>query len=239
MARRIPSLRANFIGWCARQGRNTSRTGVHAHVTQRGGKSKNNPPYFVSRRAQVSHTYDVLVAPARHASRSSPRAFDTSSLTEPLASGTGRMPKKKEEDDDDVSSVDVDEEVNEVEDDEAANDLSNADVVTKYQTAGKIANECLAKVIAAVVPGVKAVALCLVGDEVRLAPRAVPGARRRSRHATRSVLSRRAGDRGGHRQDLQRQGQGRQEDRQGRRRTVRVAVRGLGACASSGRAWRL
>jgi len=75
------------------------------------------------------------------------------------------MPKKKEEDDDDVSSVDVDEEVNEVEDDEAANDLSNADVVTKYQTAGKIANECLAKVIAAVVPGVKAVALCLVGDE--------------------------------------------------------------------------
>ena len=77
------------------------------------------------------------------------------------------MPKKKDEDDDDVSSVDVDEEVNAVEDDEAANDLSNADVVTKYQTAGKIANECLAKVIAAVVPGVKAVALCLVGDEVR------------------------------------------------------------------------
>jgi len=75
------------------------------------------------------------------------------------------MPKKKEEDDDDVSSVDVDEEVNEVEDDEAANDLSNADVVTKYQTAGKIANECLAKVIAACVPGTKAVTLCLCGDE--------------------------------------------------------------------------
>ena len=77
------------------------------------------------------------------------------------------MPKKKEQDDDDVSSVDVDEEVNEVEDDEAANDLANADVVTKYQTAGKIANECLAKVIAACVPGTKAVTLCLVGDEVR------------------------------------------------------------------------
>ena len=76
------------------------------------------------------------------------------------------MPKKKDEDDD-VSSVDVDEEVNEVEDDEAANDLANADVVTKYQTAGKIANECLAKVIAACVPGTKAVTLCLVGDEVR------------------------------------------------------------------------
>ena len=182
------------------------------------------------------------------------------------------MPKKKEQDDDDVSSVDVDEEVNEVEDDEAANDLANADVVTKYQTAGKIANECLAKVIAACVPGTKAVTLCLVGDEVRarlrrvevggveargwweggggrvwvggcgwegaggrgaggrvtvrgwraggveggstaswvmrcvLAPRAVPGARRRRRHASRSSPPRLAGHRGGHRQDLQRQG---------------------------------
>ena len=143
-----------------------------------------------------------------------------------------------------MSSVDVDEEVNAVEDDEAANDLSNADVVTKYQTAGKIANECLAKVIAAVVPGVKAVALCLVGDEVRLAPRAVPGARRRSRHATRSVLSRRAGDRGGHRQDLQRQGQGRQEDRQrppshGQSAPPPWALADLGACATSGRPRRL
>ena len=53
------------------------------------------------------------------------------------------MPKKPEEDDDDVSSIDVDEEENEIEDDEAANDLANSDVVTKYQTAGKIANECL------------------------------------------------------------------------------------------------
>eukprot|EP00964_Phaeocystis_antarctica_P061354 scaffold36666_cov43-Phaeocystis_antarctica.AAC.1 len=85
---------------------------------------------------------------------------------EPSPPVTGSMPKKKDEDDD-VSSVDVDEEVNEVEDDEAANDLANADVVTKYQTAGKIANECLAKVIAACVPGTKAVTLCLVGDEVR------------------------------------------------------------------------
>ena len=120
------------------------------------------------------------------------------------------MPKKKEQDDDDVSSVDVDEEVNEVEDDEAANDLANADVVTKYQTAGKIANECLAKVIAACVPGTKAVTLCLVGDEVRL-PR---GARCAPPHASCSAPPRLAGHRGGHRQDLQRQGQGRQEDRQ-------------------------
>ena len=127
------------------------------------------------------------------------------------------MPKKKEEDDDDVSSVDVDEEVNEVEDDEAANDLSNADVVTKYQTAGKIANECLAKVIAACVPGTKAVTLCLCGDEVRA--RASHGcrcARSAERHASRSAPPRLAGDRGGHRQDLQRQGQGWQEDRQRR-----------------------
>ena len=112
-----------------------------------------------------------------------------------------------------MSSVDVDEEVNEVEDDEAANDLANADVVTKYQTAGKIANECLAKVIAACVPGTKAVTLCLVGDEVR-ACRVVPGARRQRRHASRSAPPRLAGHRGVHRQDLQRQGQGRQEDRQ-------------------------
>jgi curved DNA binding protein len=75
------------------------------------------------------------------------------------------MPKKPEEDDDDVSSIDVDEEENEVEDDEAANDLANSDVVTKYQTAGKIANECLAKVMAACTPGIKAVALCQLGDE--------------------------------------------------------------------------
>ena len=40
-----------------------------------------------------------------------------------------------------VSSIDVDEEEEEVEDDESANDLSNADVVTKYRTAGTIANE--------------------------------------------------------------------------------------------------
>ena len=123
------------------------------------------------------------------------------------------MPKKKEEDDDDVSSVDVDEEVNEVEDDETANDLSNADVVTKYQTAGKIANECLAKVIAACVPGVKAVTLCLCGDEVRArASRGSRCARSGERHASLPAPPRLAGDRGGHRQDLQRQGQGRQED---------------------------
>jgi len=75
------------------------------------------------------------------------------------------MGKKPEDDDDDVSSVDVDEEQPEVEDDEAANDLANADVVTKYQAAGKIANEVLAKVIAACVPGVKAVQMCQLGDD--------------------------------------------------------------------------
>ena len=157
------------------------------------------------------------------------------------------MPKKKEEDDDDVSSVDVDEEVNEVEDDETANDLSNADVVTKYQTAGKIANECLAKVIAACVPGVKAVTLCLCGDEVRArASRGSRCARSGERPASLPAPPRLAGDRGGHRQDLQRQGQGRQEDRQRCRRAVKVpstppssvAAADLGACATFGRAWR-
>jgi len=71
---------------------------------------------------------------------------------------------KKEEDEDDLSSIDVDEDVD-IEDDLAANDLSNSDVVTKYQTAGKIANECLAKVMGAIAPGVRAVVLCQLGDE--------------------------------------------------------------------------
>jgi len=75
------------------------------------------------------------------------------------------MGKKPEDDDDDVSSVDVDEEKDEVEDEEAANDLSDSDVVTKYRAAGTIANEVLAKVMAACVPGVKAVELCQLGDD--------------------------------------------------------------------------
>ena len=59
----------------------------------------------------------------------------------------------------------IQEHIQEVEDEEAANDLSDSDVVTKYRAAGTIANEVLAKVMAACVPGVKAVELCQLGDD--------------------------------------------------------------------------
>lgn len=71
-------------------------------------------------------------------------------------------PKKEEEDDDDVSDI-VDDEPEE-EDEEALNDLANADVVTKYRTAGDIANKVLALVCAEVKPGKLAVDICKVGD---------------------------------------------------------------------------
>jgi len=51
------------------------------------------------------------------------------------------------------------------EDEEASNDLSNADIVTKYRTAGDIANKTLAAIIAACVPGSKCVDVCAVGDK--------------------------------------------------------------------------
>lgn len=72
-------------------------------------------------------------------------------------------PKKDEEDDDDISDI-VDDEVPEEEDEEALNDLGNADVVTKYRTAGDIANKVLAAVCAAVKPGKAAVEICALGD---------------------------------------------------------------------------
>lgn len=71
--------------------------------------------------------------------------------------------KKKEDDDDDVSDI-VDDEENEEEDETASNDLGNADIVTKYRTAGDIANKTLAAVCAACVPGAKCVELCALGD---------------------------------------------------------------------------
>jgi len=74
------------------------------------------------------------------------------------------MPKKKEDEDDDVSSVEVDDEEEDEEDEEASNDLSNADIVTKYRTAGDICNKVLVEVCAACVPGAKAVDLCNKGD---------------------------------------------------------------------------
>ena len=50
------------------------------------------------------------------------------------------------------------------EDEEKSNDLSNADIVTKYRTAGEIANKTLLLVCAAVKPGAKVVDLCALGD---------------------------------------------------------------------------
>lgn len=144
-----------------------------------------------------------------------------------------------------MSSVDVDEEVNEVEDDEAANDLANADVVTKYQTAGKIANECLAKVIAACVPGTKAVTLCLVGDEVRArasrdARCAPPAAARLTLRAT---APRRPSRRPPARSTTARARMARRSTKAAASRQSAppppLAVADLGACATSGRAWRL
>jgi len=72
------------------------------------------------------------------------------------------MPKKEEEDDDDISDIVSDEA--EEENEEESNDLNKADIVTKYRTAGTIANEVLAQVIAAIKPGVKVVELCALGD---------------------------------------------------------------------------
>ena len=59
------------------------------------------------------------------------------------------MPKAdKKEEDDDVSSVEIDD-AEEAEPDEAtSNDLTNPDIVTKYRTAGDIANKALAAVLA-------------------------------------------------------------------------------------------
>ena len=99
------------------------------------------------------------------------------------------MPKKKDDndDDDDISDIVDEEESGEArtnlalfccvpsafcltvffclqEDEEASNDLSNADIVTKYRTAGDIVNKTLLAVVAAVKPGVKAVDLCNIGD---------------------------------------------------------------------------
>ena len=73
----------------------------------------------------------------------------------------------KEEDDDDVSSVDMSEhEEAEEEDEEAANDLSNADIVTKYRTAGDIANRVLLQLVPKILPGATAVSLCCEGDKL-------------------------------------------------------------------------
>ena len=98
------------------------------------------------------------------------------------------MPKKKDDndDDDDISDIVDEEESGEARtnlaffccvsfrllpdsfsacrSEEASNDLSNADIVTKYRTAGDIVNKTLLAVVAAVKPGVKAVDLCNIGD---------------------------------------------------------------------------
>ena len=74
------------------------------------------------------------------------------------------MPKKEEEDDDDISDIVSDEEAEE--DEEESNDLNKADIVTKYRTAGTIANEVVAAVVAAIKPGIKAVELCALGDNL-------------------------------------------------------------------------
>jgi len=73
------------------------------------------------------------------------------------------MAPKKKDDDDDISDIVSDEEEAE-EDEEASNDLSNADIVTKYRTAGDIVNRVLAGVLAACKPGAKCVDLCNLGD---------------------------------------------------------------------------
>lgn len=49
-------------------------------------------------------------------------------------------------------------------DEEASNDLSNADIVTKYRTAGDIVNKVVLAVVEACKPGAKAVELCNLGD---------------------------------------------------------------------------
>jgi curved DNA binding protein len=77
------------------------------------------------------------------------------------------MPKKKEEEEDDdgsVSDVEIDDGDEEEEDEESSNDLSSADIVTKYRTAGDIANKVLAAIIEACKPEARAVDLCNLGD---------------------------------------------------------------------------
>lgn len=76
------------------------------------------------------------------------------------------MPKKPEEDNDSVSDIVSDDPEEAEEDEEASNDLTNADIVTKYRTAGTIANEVLAAVVAAVQVGGKVVELCELGDRL-------------------------------------------------------------------------
>eukprot|EP00741_Cyanophora_paradoxa_P002173 tig00000553_g2106.t1 len=57
-----------------------------------------------------------------------------------------------------------DEEMVDAEEEEVELDISNADVVTKYRTAGDIANRTLAKIVAAAAPGTPILALCDLGD---------------------------------------------------------------------------
>lgn len=64
-----------------------------------------------------------------------------------------------------MSSVEIDD-AEEAEPDEAtSNDLTNPDIVTKYRTAGDIANKALAAVLAVCVPGKLCVELCNTGDD--------------------------------------------------------------------------
>jgi len=72
-------------------------------------------------------------------------------------------PKKKEEEESDVSDVEIDD-AEEEEDEASSNDLSNADIVTKYRTAGDIANKVLAAIMEACKPEARAVDLCNLGD---------------------------------------------------------------------------
>lgn len=73
---------------------------------------------------------------------------------------------KKDEDDSSVSSVEIDDEKEEAheETEEEGNDLTRDEIVTKYRTAGDIANRTLAAVMAAVAPGKLPVELCQLGD---------------------------------------------------------------------------
>ena len=74
------------------------------------------------------------------------------------------MPKKGGKDDDSVSSVEIDdEEPDAEEDEEASNDLNSADIVTKYRTAGDIANKTVAAICEAAVVGATALSLCNLG----------------------------------------------------------------------------
>jgi len=72
--------------------------------------------------------------------------------------------KKKEEAESDVSSVVSDAHSDNEENEEESNDLNKADIVTKYRTAGTIANEVMLQVLAAIKPEVTRVSLCALGD---------------------------------------------------------------------------